>query len=302
MLSALRRWWTRLFGREESPAAPARLADTAPLHAGPNGNLRLGPRTRLEAVAGQSVGLTRENNEDSMVLLYGNSFGEGRLQGFGIFCVADGAGGHGHGEVASAIAARTAARSLVETGFLNQISASGDFEYDVSLLEDMTRQAFQRANRAVQDGAEGGITTLTLAFVLAGRLTIGHVGDSRAYLTNGVELERVTRDHSYPWRLVEIGQITPDEALLHPKRNLLWNAIGQPADLTIEIYSRPVPLGSRLLICSDGLWGEVSEAEMIDCINGRDDLDSAIHELIRAAISAGGPDNITAILVAFPEG
>lgn len=301
-MSALRRWWVRLLGKEEAPAQEVRLADTAPLQSAANGRFKLGPRTKLEAVAGQSVGLTRENNEDSMVLLYGNSFGEGRLQGFGIFCVADGAGGHGHGEVASAIASRTVARSLVETGFLNQIYASGDFEYDVSLLEDMTRQAFQRANRAVQDGAEGGITTLTVAFVLAGRLTIGHVGDSRAYLTNGVELEQVTRDHSYPWRLVEIGQITPEEALLHPKRNLLWNAIGQPAELTVEIYSRPIPRGSRLLICSDGLWGEVSEAEMNACINGREDLDSVVHELIRAAIASGGADNITAILVAFPEG
>ncbi|MCZ6530516.1 MAG: protein phosphatase 2C domain-containing protein [Chloroflexi bacterium] len=289
--------WFR--GRDEDQGPEPDLADTAPLS--PD-NLDQIPgakiRESLEAGSAQSVGLERENNEDSVFVMYGTSYGEEPLPEFGLFCVADGAGGLGHGELASSIALKAVVSSLMENAVLKALQL--DEADTVPSIEDIARQAMEHANEEVIESANGGVTTLTVAMILNGQMVIGHVGDSRAYLVENGKPRVLTRDHSYSWRLVEIGQITPEEAMEHPKRNQLWNAVGQGNNLVIEVDTYPQPHGGYLLLCSDGLWGEVPENELSSVVTLYEEPNEACEELVRAANAAGGPDNITALLVAFP--
>lgn len=295
--------WQRFLRWLRGPApttlAEPDLADTAPLiqegiDRAPTGKIR----ESLEAGSAQSAGLERESNEDSLVMMFGNSYGEEALPDFGIFCVADGAGGLGHGELASSIAVRSVVHSLMEDGVLKALElGTGDQQPD---MEQMARRAFDRANQDVREGANGGVTTLTVALVLNGNMTIGHAGDSRAYLIENGHPKLLTRDHSYSWRLVEIGQISEEEAMAHPKRNQLWNAVGQGSNLVVEVNSYPQPHGAELLICSDGLWGEVPPKQLDAVLAAHLEPNETCEELVRAANATGGPDNITALLVAFP--
>ncbi len=296
LLERIARW----FRSPKVDAAPEPdLADTAPLS--PD-NLDQFPSTKvresLEAGTAQSIGLERENNEDSVFMMYGASYGEEALPEFGLFCVADGAGGLGHGELASSIALRAVVSNLMENAVLKELQLE---ETDTELgIEDVARQAIEYANAQVIESANGGVTTLTVAMLMNGQMVIGHVGDSRAYMVENGRPRLLTRDHSYSWRLVEIGQITPEEAMEHPKRNQLWNAVGQGNNLVIEIDTYPQPHGGYLLICSDGLWGEVPESELSSAVALYEEPNQACEEMVRAANAAGGPDNITALLVAFP--
>jgi protein phosphatase len=291
-----RRW---LRGSKQEASADPDLADTAPLSPDSLEHITVGKiRESLEAGSAQSIGLERESNEDSVFVMFGSSYGEDALPEFGLFCVADGAGGLGHGELASSIAIRTLTGKLMEDAVLAALDLEADL--DRPGVEEIARNAFERANDAVREGANGGVTTLTAALVLNRKLTIAHVGDSRAYLVENGKPKLLTRDHSYSWRLVEIGQITPEEAMDHPKKNQLWNAVGQGSNLVIEVSTYPQPQGAQLLLCSDGLWGEVSEEELHSVLTLHQDPNETCEELVRAANAAGGPDNITALLVAFP--
>jgi protein phosphatase len=296
LLERIARWFRR---PGEVQGLEPDLADTAPLSPDsldqfPSAKVR----ESLEAGTAQSIGLERENNEDSVFMMYGASYGEEAIPDFGVFCVADGAGGLGHGELASSIALRAVVSNLMENAVLRELQLD---EAGTELsIEDIARQAIEHANEQVIESANGGVTTLTVALLINGQMVIGHVGDSRAYLVENGRPRLLTRDHSYSWRLVEIGQITPEEALEHPKRNQLWNAVGQGNNLVIEVDSYPQPHGGYLLICSDGLWGEVPESELSSAVALYQEPNQACEELVRAANAAGGPDNITALIVAFP--
>ena len=296
LLERITRW---IRGPKEEAAPGPDLADTAPLSSDSLDQIS-GARVResLEAGTAQSIGLERENNEDSVFMMYGSSYGEEALPEFGLFCVTDGAGGLGHGELASSIALRAVVSDLIQNAVLKELQLE---ESDTELgIEDIARRAIEHANEQVIESANGGVTTLTVAMLINGQMVIGHVGDSRAYLVENGRPRLLTRDHSYSWRLVEIGQITPEEAMEHPKRNQLWNAVGQGNNLVIEVDTYPQPHGGYLLICSDGLWGEVPESELSSAVAQHDEPNQACEEMVRAANAAGGPDNITALLVAFP--
>ncbi len=131
-------------------------------------------------------------------------------------------------------------------------------------------------------------------------MTIGHVGDSRAYTFTDNGAEVLTRDHSLVKRLEELGQLSEAEAAIHPQRNVLYKAIGQGASLEVDVTSHPVPKDGYLLLCSDGLWGVVSDEEIKRIIWSSPHPQDACEQLVQAANAAGGPDNITAILVYFP--
>ena len=157
------------------------------------------------------------------------------------------------------------------------------------------------ANDAVVERVPGGGTTLTVVLLLGKYLTIGHVGDSRAYLISDNGLKVITRDHSLVERLRELGQLSEDEAAVHPQRNVLYRAVGQGGNLEVDVLSHPIPDSGYLLICSDGLWGVVPDPEIQSIILKAPHPQIACEQLIKAANSAGGPDNITAILVQFPS-
>ena len=294
----------KLFGETEPeevvPEGQEDLVDTAPLPASimetAQGDLRWGGYCVGSA---QAIGHQRKENEDSLLVLTTSEIGEDSLPEFGLFCIADGAGGHGHGEIASALALNTAVRYLLKEQFLLQLDSIG--KDNTQSAKELMHRAFELSDSSVNTAAKGGVTTLTVALLHGNHLTIGHVGDTRAYLINGGKIQLATRDHSVPWRLVEIGQLTPEEARVHPQRNLLWNAIGKGENLFVDVFTYPVPVGGYLLLCSDGLWSEVLDKDLQKLVQKFKDPYIVCEEMVQQADVSNGSDNITAILVAFSD-
>jgi protein phosphatase len=159
------------------------------------------------------------------------------------------------------------------------------------------------AHQAIKSHTRGGGSTLTAALILGNQVTIAHVGDSRAYLVlSQGEVQLITRDHSLVKRLTEIGQITPEEALTHPQRNVLYRALGQGEPFEPDILSFQFLPGSQLVLCSDGLWGVISEKEFMDGVQSTHPPDQVCQSLVNLANNSGGPDNISIIIVRIPGG
>jgi len=248
---------------------------------------------------GHSIGKLRDHNEDALFTLSTTLLSDSDALPFGLYLVADGMGGHQHGEMASGVAIRAMASHVIGQLYSPLFSLS-----PVSLeqsLQEIMETGIQNAHRAILQQAPGGGSTLTGVLALGEQLTIAHVGDSRAYLVHeGGHLELLTRDHSLVKRLVELGQITTDEAAVHPQRNVLYRALGQGEPIDAEITTTPLPPSGHLLICSDGLWGLVPEDEIYRIVTSSPSPAEACQRLVEAANDAGGPDNITAILVRVP--
>lgn len=251
---------------------------------------------QLVSAAGQSVGKQRELNEDSLLAITSTMAGNSGNLPFGLYIVADGMGGHQFGEVASNAAIRTVAGYILRKfhSYLFQIKTD---TMDESFQEIMLG-AVNEAQKAIQREAPGSGTTLTAALVLGQQITVAHVGDSRAYFAypDG-RIETITRDHSLVKRLEELGHISPEEAENYPHRNVLYRALGQGEILEPDIFTIAFPQPGYLMLCSDGLWGVVSEQDLIRAINESPTLQRACQNLVTAANIAGGPDNISVILV-----
>jgi protein phosphatase len=238
------------------------------------------------------VGKVRERNEDSffsasMWLQYHQ--GE---EPFGVYIVADGMGGHQKGNEASSLAARVAAHSLITEVYLPYLNR--DFSANTKpITEDLTL-AVEQANRAVLAQVPEGGTTLVLAMVMGNTAYVAHVGDSRAYIFHHQALKQVTQDHSLAQKLTELGK-SPEEAM--KAQNVLYRAIGQTETLEVDTHIQHLPPGARLLLCSDGLWGMVSDEQIAQTLAKEADPQAACAQLITLANENGGRDNITAILV-----
>jgi len=246
----------------------------------------------------QSTGIERNHNEDSLLVFLGNAGGYASIPTFGLFVVADGMGGHRAGEVASSVSVRSVTHRLMEEVFIRLFNH--EMLDDMPPIQDIMRAALEDANRHVVDVVPGGGTTLTTAVMLGQQLTIGHVGDSRAYMIEDGVFKLLTRDHSLVERLRELGQLSKEEAENHPQRNVLYRAIGQGESLEVDVDTYHMPQAADLLICSDGLWGVVEEEDISNIILSAKTPQAACERLISAANEAGGPDNITAVLVHFP--
>jgi serine/threonine protein phosphatase PrpC len=287
----------RIFGKKVS--SPADKLDTVPFDK---------PSTLLQGQiqqdryilvgTAQSTGLERSHNEDALFVMQGNSAGDRSLPTFGLFVVADGMGGHRAGEVASAISVRKVAHRITQETILHLFDGANNA--DLPPIQELVRKALEDANDAVVERVPGGGTTLTAALLLGQQVTIGHVGDSRAYLISEKESKVITRDHSLVERLRELGQLTESEAANHPQRNVLYRAIGQGANLEVDVASHPIPHNAYMLVCSDGLWGVVPDSEIQRIVLGSANPQVACEKLVQAANAAGGPDNITAIIIQFP--
>jgi serine/threonine protein phosphatase PrpC len=256
--------------------------------------------SQLLACCAQSVGRQRDHNEDAMFCLTTTLSSNGSTMPIGIYIVADGMGGHQHGEVASEIAIRTMADYVIRHIFTNLIGNKPAPPEEP--LQEIMKKGVQVAHDNILKAVSGGGTTLTTVIIIGNQMTIAHVGDSRIYTVslNG-RMKPLTRDHSLVKRLEELGQLTPEEAAVDPRRNVLYHALGQGTPLEPEIISAPLPQPGYLLVCSDGLWGVISEEEIGKILKSADSLPKACQELVDAANAAGGPDNITAILIRLPD-
>ena len=235
--------------------------------------------------ADSNIGRVREKNEDALVA----------SPATGVFVVADGMGGHAAGEVASEMASRTVALRMEA---LRSAATAGE-------VRQLVLDAIEEANRKIvvdsrnHPGREGMGTTLT-ALVLRpeGRYVVGHVGDSRMYMSRSGELRRITEDHTYVQQLVNRGRLTEEQARNHPRANLLTRALGTDEVVEVDIYEGDLTPGDRLVLTSDGLTGMISDTTLEEIMGRSDDKPSQIVErLIEAANEGGGKDNITAILI-----
>ncbi len=253
---------------------------------------------QLAVGCAQSIGRQRDHNEDTIFSL-SSILADGATDlPLGIFVVADGMGGHQHGELASGAAARAFADYIIRriiTPFI-----TGDTGGQTESLLEVMENGVKEAQAAVVRKAPGGGTTLTAALVLGEQVTMAHIGDSRAYfIYPDGRIQPVTQDHSLVRRLVELGQITDDEAKVHPNRNVLYRALGQSEPFKPDIHTHPLPQPGYMLLCSDGLWGVVPDLEIFRIVQNAKSLPLACHELVEAANAAAGPDNISVILVGY---
>jgi serine/threonine protein phosphatase PrpC len=277
---------------------PVSSQETLPLKK----SLKLTPLIPSQYIVGcsQSIGKQREHNEDSIFVMNTILASESECPPLGIFIVADGMGGHQHGEVASDAAVRAMAGHVLKkiwTPFLSNYHHPKEGTIQETMMEGVVE-----AQKAVVHSAPGGGTTLTAAFALGENVTITHVGDSRVYIINAdQQLRVVTRDHSFVMRLQEMGQITAEDAAVHPQRNVLYRAVGQNEPFEPDIMTVVLPRGGYLLLCSDGLWGVIPEKLITQLVLSSPNPEIACQKLVDAANEAGGPDNISVILVYYPE-
>jgi PPM family protein phosphatase len=236
---------------------------------------------RLSSFAGTDVGRARSGNEDSYFC--------GRT----VLAVADGLGGHQGGEVASAAAAEPLA------------ALDGREFADPAEAAEALTAAIREANSAILDQAAGdpglwGMGTTVTAAALAGErhLQLAHVGDSRAYLLRDGSLEQLSTDHTVVAELVRRGRLTPAQAAIHPERSILTRAVGLDPRIPVDT---PDPLelqdGDQVLLCSDGLTEAVDDDQIAQLLSAGPDGNAACQALIDAANAAGGPDNITVVLL-----
>jgi serine/threonine protein phosphatase PrpC len=229
---------------------------------------------RFSYGAATSVGRVRQVNEDSYLAVPP------------LFVVADGMGGHGAGDVASRIA-------------IEEMTACAALR---PLFAEAVLTALEHANRHVieRDEANGMGTTVTgLAGLEAAggdQLMVFNIGDSRVYRLAGKHLEQLTVDHSEVQEMVLAGVITREQARTHPRRNVVTRALGSDSGMHPDHWTRPALAGDRYLICSDGLFGELTD-DVIRSLLAAGDPQSAADELVSAANEAGGRDNVTAVVV-----
>ena len=258
------------------------------LHRSGEMTFRVGRRT--------DAGKVREQNQDNFLTLESSFQVDDVLFAFGLFIVADGLVGQVEGSLASSIATKVVAGYIMREIYLPLLQAEGSPTFTRPINEALT-EAVLEANRSVYGKVPGAGTTLTGAMVLGDTAYIAHVGDSRAYLIRKGSIRQITQDHSLVARLVELGQVSPEEALNHPQRNYLYRALGKAGELEVDIYSQPLPAESHLLLCSDGLWGMVPESEILQIVSSASHPQEACIALVDSANRHGGEDNITVILV-----
>lgn len=251
---------------------------------------------RYQIASCQSPGKERYHNEDALFTLSSELFGVDAPVYLGIFLVADGMGGHQSGEVASKLAAQAASRELLDHLFVPIIYEDGSKSEDE--ITKLVTDAVNKAQALIHQQVPGGGTTLTMALVVDDQIYSAHVGDSRMYLVDKAgRLTVKTKDHSLVKRLVDLGEISPDEASTHPQRNVLYRALGQEDPLEPDLDQFSLGLGERMMICSDGLWGVLEDDQMVSILKRGQHLQKTACELVKAANDAGGPDNISVILI-----
>ena len=267
----------------------------------------------VRVFARTDVGRTREHNEDAFLVADlraaqpmrfddgDDPAGPHEVNGAGypgmLFIVADGLGGAAAGEVASHMAVQTVFEAL-----RTRLGSGGP---DPAHFATALRDATLAANTAIHQHAQrhrelhGMGTTVTAAALLGDTLYVSQVGDSRAYLIRNGRAQQITKDQSLMQKLVEAGEITPEQAELSARRNIILQALGPESTVKIDLTHQLVRRGDLLLLCSDGLSGQVKPEELAQVANESPDLDLLCAQLIARATEQGGPDNITVVAARF---
>jgi len=252
--------------------------------------------SRIRASGLSDVGLTRTHNEDCFYIDPENQ----------VYIVADGMGGHSHGEVASRIAVK-AIRDFIQQTADND--TTWPFAYDSKLqrhsnrLKASVRIAHDKVLRAIrQDGSLVGMGTTVVGFLVDGETAaVAHVGDSRAYRLRGGQLDLLTQDHTWVNEQVVAGYLSEEQARAHPLKNVVTRALGGETEVLVDVREFDVAPGDVYLLCSDGLTTMLSDAEIEERLRGTDAPEQACRDLVRDANNKGGLDNITVVLLTVEE-
>ena len=248
------------------------------------------------------VGRVRTGNEDSIICEPLESLAAAE---HGLFCaVADGMGGHAAGEIASRLAVETIVAFISDTRDAD-VNRTWPFPYDHALSLDGNRlkAAFRLANRKLgsavdaNDTLRGMATTAAAVLFGHGAPTVAHVGDSRVYVCRDGLLHQITQDHSWVSEHVRAGVMTEKDARRHPWRNVVTRALAGGDDPEVDVADIDVRAGDRLLLCSDGLHGVVAPEQLEALVRKTKSLGDTCQALVDAANAAGGPDNITVVLL-----
>jgi len=247
----------------------------------------------IESVSVSDVGRKRAINEDSFV----------SNDNEGLYVVADGMGGHAHGEVASRIAVETIDEFIKMTSGDAEVTWPYGLDDGLSLNGNRLRTSIRFANHKLLEhtqkdaDCEGMATTVVATIVDQGKADIAHVGDSRLYLVRGGEIRCVTSDHSWVNEQVMSGVIDSEQARTHPLRNVVTRALGGKSDLEVDVQTVELAGDDRLLLCSDGLTTMLEDREILEILLDEDGSVEQAHELVNAANRNGGEDNTTTILL-----
>ncbi|SHI72977.1 protein phosphatase [Dethiosulfatibacter aminovorans DSM 17477] len=239
----------------------------------------------MKAYYKTDIGSVREKNEDT--IYYDNS-GD-----FVIAIVADGMGGHRSGEIASRLAVETAA------DYFNR-NIGKFMEMPMEFLRDIfmssSTRVFDAASTEPECEGMGTTMTMILANRKTGKLYIGNIGDSRTYIVKNGEILQVTEDHSLVNEMFKKGQITKDELLIHPKRNVLTKSLGTFKDIEPDFYIEELDDIENIILCSDGLTNYVNSSEIKDIVKNNEG-EEVVEKLVNEANARGGSDNISVIVI-----
>ena len=240
----------------------------------------------MKVFAKSDIGKAREMNQDAY-------YASQPSDTVGLYIVADGMGGYNGGEVASTIAV-TAAKNYIESNF-------AETEHTKEKLQELVKNAIEYANMLVYEKSkeipelEGMGTTIEVVLVHNNRAYIGHVGDSRVYRIRKNFIRKLTTDHSYVEKLVKDGKISKEEAIHHPKKNMLTKALGCTSFVEPDVSVKGFLKDDILVLTSDGLTNMVTDEEIYNIVN--DNIEVATDNLVDKAKEAGGMNNITVIVV-----
>jgi PPM family protein phosphatase len=259
-------------------------------------------RLRLGIAGVTSTGQKRTRNEDSFLIQHLTWFDANDNYQLGLVIVADGLGGHASGETAAAVAIRTVGGALAP--LLSEGLRGGFTDITRKKLADSIEIAIKDANRAVQQLAatnprlKGMGATAAVTLIWNGRVVIGHVGDCRVYHFHAGELQQVSKDQTVVARMVELGQLSPDEALTHPARNQVNQAIGTRANIEPASYKLKLVSGDWLLVACDGLHSQVKDDTIQTTLRKAPPSAYLVaSRLVDLANQSGGTDNCTVVAV-----
>lgn len=249
------------------------------------------------------VGQKRELNEDSVMCLRLDAELHSGSERAGLFIVADGMGGHSAGEIASELGITALAKECL-VRLLDPVDDSTDDKPSSanepnSILDSALGVAngllFEKAKE--RQALQGMGTTITAALIVGQDLYVTHAGDSRCYIINNTETVQVTKDHSLVQEMVDAGMITPEGARTHPRKNVITRVVGYCQEVDADSYQSKLYQGDNILLCSDGLWGVLSDKEIAETVLAARTTEQACTELVAQANQLGGPDNISVIVV-----
>jgi protein phosphatase len=262
-------------------------------------------RVRLDLAAWTSTGMVRPGNEDTFALVHAAEASHSDTEEYALVLLADGMGGSAAGEVAAALTVQAMRHHLMtDLPFRALVDDPGPLPAatDRGTILRRLEEALQEANRRVylaarQDEGRHGMGCTAEAVYLDGRqLLVGHVGDSRTYHLHRGQLRQVTRDQTVVGRLVELGQLTPEEAEVHPRRCELREAIGGRIGVDAEFFSAPLVPGDWVLVCSDGLTSALRPITIQNILERCTSAEQAARRLVNWSNLAGAPDNVTVVV------